>query len=132
MVRSGGVSHIIYRAWDRERAFQFFTEAFGFYEQRRGNFIYAGLGDTLIEISQSDDPPDEVSARYVFGLQVDDIDEAVRVAEEHGATIVRPIFSPASFWGRQAVVSVPGGPALALREWEAPDGPHFAGWSKRE
>jgi predicted enzyme related to lactoylglutathione lyase len=124
------ISHIAYRAWDREASYKFFIEGLGFYPQERGRITYAGLGETLVEFMQAD--PDEEhlarSERYVFGVEVSDIHEALERLQGLGATVVRPIFKPSSFWGSQAVISVPGGPNIALREYRSPDGPHFSEW----
>ena len=124
------VSHIPYRAWDRELSFNFFVEALGFYPQARGSIMYAGLGDTLVEFMAADPGADSApqGERYVLGVEVDDLEEALRVLEDNGANVVKPIFTPISFWGRQAVISVPGGPQIALREYRSPDGPHFSDW----
>ena len=65
---------------------------------------------------------------YLFGLAVDNLDEALKVVQVHGGEIVRPIWNARTFWGRQAVIKDPGGQQIALREWRAPDGPHFQGW----
>src|SRR5580658_473658 len=99
------VSHIPYRAWDRAKSFDFFVDALGFYPQVRGGIVYAGLGDTLVEFMAAD-PGAESEAqgeRYVLGLEVEDLDETLRALEEKGAKVVKPIFTPRSFWGRQAV-----------------------------
>ena len=129
-MKINGVSHILYRMYDRDAASKFFVDVFGCELMERGTIIYAVLGDTLIEMSRTD-PAVEAEAlgdRYMFGVPVDDLEEAIRECEEHGSKVTKPIFTPTSFWGRQAVVSVPGGMPVALREWRAPDGPHFTEW----
>jgi predicted enzyme related to lactoylglutathione lyase len=124
------VSHIPYRAWDRAKSFDFFVDALGFYPQVRGGIVYAGLGDTLVEFMAADAGAESEAQgeRYVLGLEVEDLDETLRLLEEKGAKVVKPIFTPRSFWGRQAVIDVPGGPQIALREYRSPDGPHFTDW----
>lgn len=124
------VSHILYPVWDVEASVAFFVDALGFVRQPRGNITYARLGDVLVEFARTD-PPAEPPTGYVFGVEVDDIDEAVAELTAKGAEVIRPIFEPTSFWGRQAVVSVPGAPPLALREYRAPDGPRFEGWTPK-
>lgn len=127
------ISHIAYRAWDREASYEFFVKGLGFYPQRRGSIIYAGLGETLVEIMQADAEAENLapSQRYVFGVEVSDIRESIERLQGLGATVVRPIFTPSSFWGLQAVISVPGGPNIALRQYQSPDGPHFSEWRPR-
>ena len=125
-----GVSHIPYRAWDRAKSFDFFVEVLGFYPQVRGSIIYAGLGDTLVEFMTAD-PGAEAEAqgeRYVLGIEVDNLEETLAMLAEKGVKVVKPIFTPISFWGRQAVIDVRGGPQIALREYRVPDGPHFLDW----
>lgn len=125
-----GVSHVLYRIYDRDAAIRFFVDAFGCELLERGPIVYAIIGDVLIEMAR-DDPAvqaDALGERYMFGVAVDNLEEAIQKCEEHGSRVTRPIFVPVSFWGRQAVVSVPGGVPVALREWRAPDGPHFRGW----
>ena len=126
-----GISHIPYRAWDREKSFDFFVSTLGFYPQVRGTIMYAGAGDTLVEFMAAEPGAESEprGERYVLGLEVDDLDEMVRSLEAKGVKVVKPIFKPISFWGRQAVIDVPGGPQIALREYRHPDGPHFAGWN---
>jgi len=129
-MRINGVSHVLYRTYDRDAAIRFFVAAFGCELLERGPVTYAIIGDVLIEMTRND-PAVEAEARgerYMFGVSVDNLKEAIRECEEHGSHVTKPIFVPVSFWGRQAVVSVPGGVPVALREWRAPDGPHFRGW----
>jgi len=129
-MRINGVSHILYRIYDRDAAIKFFVDTFGCELLERGSIVYAVIGDVLIEMIHND-PAVEAEAlgdRYMFGVSVDSLEEAIRECEEHGSQLTKPIFTPVSFWGRQAVVSVPGGMPIALREWRAPDGPHFRGW----
>lgn len=129
-MRIKGVSHILYRIYDRAAAIKFFVDAFGCDLLERGPITYAIIGDVLIEMIHND-PAVEAEAlgdRYMFGVSVDSLEEAIRECQQHGSHLTKPIFVPVSFWGRQAVVSVPGGMPIALREWRAPDGPHFRGW----
>jgi predicted enzyme related to lactoylglutathione lyase len=130
MVEFGPVSHVIYRVWDRERAAAFLVDALGGTLQPRGNIVYVVFGDTLVEMvwEDPDSEADAESERYTFGLVVDDLEAAIGELEVKGAKVVRRLDAPSSFWGRQAVITVPGGTPIALREWRAPDGPHFMGW----
>jgi predicted enzyme related to lactoylglutathione lyase len=125
-----GVSHVLYRFYDREAASKFFVAAFGCELMERGPVSYAIIGDVLIEMGRTDPAAqaDALAERYMFGVSVDNLEAAISECEQHGSQVTKPIFTPVSFWGRQAVVSVPGGTPIALREWRAPDGPHFRGW----
>ena len=132
MTRAINVSHITYRAWDVDKCVKFFTDVLGFCEQRRGGIVYVGIGDTWVELGSATaapgSPPEESEGSpYVFGVAVNDLDETLEAALAGGATVVRPIWSAISFWGRQAAIAPPGGPGIALREWRSPDGPHYTG-----
>ncbi len=147
MVIARNVSHIIYPVTDLERSVDFLTSALGFYVQKRGQTTYLGAGETLLELVQprgsiaayieavrqvAEPTGAERPVMYLFGLAVDDLDAALAAVEEHGGEIVRPIWQARTFWGRQAVIKDPGGAQIALREWRAPDGPHFQGWHPDE
>jgi hypothetical protein len=130
MAKVSKVSHVPYRAWNRDESFDFFVNTLGFFPQVRGRIRYVGMGDTLIELMNAEpgaesEPQEE---RYAFGVEVDDLRAMLDKLEAKGVKVVKPIFTPASFWGLQAVIDVPGGPQIALREYRAPDGPHFTEW----
>jgi predicted enzyme related to lactoylglutathione lyase len=125
------VSHVPFRVWDRGTAQRFFIDVLGFELHPRGAITYVRLGEVLVELLPGEEPEDPTTVPYVFGLEVRDLDAAFAAALANGASVVRPPFSPISFWGRQAVIGVPGGPPMALRQYEAPDGPTFAGWHPR-
>jgi predicted enzyme related to lactoylglutathione lyase len=126
------VSHVPFRVWDRDAAEKFFTEVLGFELHPRGAILYVRLGGVLVELLPAEEPEDPAAVPYVFGVEVEDLDAVLAAAVAGGASIVRPPFTPTSFWGRQAVIVVPGGPSMALRQYEAPDGPTFAGWHPRD
>lgn len=131
MPTSINISHITYRVWDLEKSVEFFTKLLGFYEQTRGNIVYVGIGDTLVELGRAGEgegEQDQDPNSYAFGVAVENLDELIASLEASGVKVVKPIWSAISFWGRQAVVAAPGGPQIALREWRAPDGPHFTEW----
>lgn len=130
MVAFGPISHVIYRVWDREKAADFLVSTLGGTLQPRGNIVYVLFGETLVEMVRNDpdSEADAESERYTFGLTVDDIDAAIGAMEAAGSKVIRRMDAPSSFWGRQAVLTVPGGTPVALREWRAPDAPHFTGW----
>ena len=134
MVKAKNVSHIIYPVTDREKSIDFFAGALGFYRNQRGTTTYLGAGDTLLELSNSPGPaadPERPTA-YMFGVEVDNLEEAIKAVEAHGGEIVREIWQARTFWGRQAVVKDPGGQRIALREYRAPDNAHFEGWKPEE
>jgi predicted enzyme related to lactoylglutathione lyase len=125
------ISHITYRVWDRDKAVEFFTKTLGFYDQTRGNIVYVGIGDTLIELGsaeQGEAEKEQDPNRYVFGVAVENLEELVEELVASGIKVVKPMWSAMSFWGKQAVIDTPGGPQIALREWRTPDGPHFTEW----
>jgi predicted enzyme related to lactoylglutathione lyase len=131
MATAERVSHIPFRCWDRDAAFAFFTEALGFEPHLRGPITYVRLGEQLVELLPGEQPDNLESAPYIFGVEVGDLDEAIERVGQHGSGLLRPISTPTSFWGRQAVIGVPGGPPIALREYETPDGPTFTEWRPR-
>ena len=126
------VSHVPFRAWDRDAAQRFFVEVLGFELHSRGAITYVRLGEVLIELLPAEEPEDPSTVPYVFGVEVEDLDAVLAKALASGARAVRPPFKAISFWGRQAVIGVPGGPSMALRQYDAPDGPTFAGWHPRD
>ena len=134
MVKAKAVSHIIYPSNDRDKTIEFYTKALGFYRNQRGTTVYLGAGDTLLEVGNTPVPPPdpERPQAYMFGVQVDNIDDAIKDVLANGGTLVREIWQARSFWGRQAVVQEPGGVRIALREYRAPDNAHFEGWKPEE
>jgi predicted enzyme related to lactoylglutathione lyase len=125
------VSHVPFRVWDRDAAQKFFIDVLGCEPHPRGEITYVRLDQVLIELLPAEEPEDATTVPYVFGVEVADLDATFAAALANGAIAVRPPFSPISFWGRQAVIAVPGGPPMALRQYEAPDGPAFTGWHAR-
>jgi predicted enzyme related to lactoylglutathione lyase len=126
------VSHVPFRVWDRDAAQKFFTSVLGFELHPRGPITYVRLADVLVELLPAEEPEDPTTVPYVFGVEVEDLDTVLAAAVAGGASVVRPPFSATSFWGRQAVIGVPGGPPMALRQYETPDGPTFAEWHPRD
>jgi len=127
MVRVNNVSHILYPVADVARSIEFLSKTLGFYVQERGNTTYLGCGETLLELVQAQ-PGHEPATLYAVGVAVDNLDDALGELRSQGIEIVREPWNARTFWGRQAVVRDPGGANIALREWRAPDGPHFGGW----
>jgi predicted enzyme related to lactoylglutathione lyase len=132
MGRAMRVSHVPFRVWDRDAAQTFFVDVLGFELHPRGAITYVRLGEVLIELLAADEPEDPTAVPYVFGVEVEDIDAVFASALASGTGVVRPPTLAMSFWGRQAVISVPGGPPIALRQYEAPDGPTFVEWHPRD
>jgi predicted enzyme related to lactoylglutathione lyase len=127
MLRVNNVSHILYPVNDVARSVEFLSKTLGLYVQERGSTTYLGCGDTLLEVVQA--PAErEPTTLYAVGLAVESLDEALRELQSQGVEIVREPWNARTFWGRQAVIRDPGGANIALREWRAPDGPHFTGW----
>ena len=127
MVKVNNVSHILYPVTDVARSIDFLSKTFGFYVQERGSTTYLGCGDTLLEVVEAQSGR-EPATLYAVGLAVDNLDDALRELQSQGIEIVREPWNARTFWGRQAVIRDPGGANIALREWRAPDGPHFTGW----
>jgi predicted enzyme related to lactoylglutathione lyase len=127
MIQVSNVSHVLYPVSDVDKSVAFLIDVMGGFLQRRGQTIHIAFGDTLLELVKV--PPDaQPNVSYVVGLAVADLDGVMAELQARGIETVRPIWNTRSVWGRQAVVRDPGGPAIALREWRAPDGPHFTGW----
>ncbi len=127
MIQVSNVSHVLYRVADMDKSVDFLTNVLGGFLQRRGQTIHIAFGQTLLELIQAR-PDAEPDTSYAVGLAVTDLDGAMAELQSRGIETVRPIWKTRSVWGRQAVVRDPGGPSIALREWRAPDGPHFTGW----
>lgn len=152
MFRVINISNIQYEVEDLDAAVTFFTETLGFYLQRRthadgplsetgdanerGEHIFVGLGDTWVELLA---PPNQVDAarpnrqrgraNYVFALAVENLDEMIEHLKDAGISVSRVLEHPQSFWGRQVTIDPgPIGEPIALREFEAPDGPRFMDW----
>lgn len=127
MVKVNNVSHILYPVTDVARSIEFLSKTLGFYVQERGSTTYLGCGDTLLELVQAQ-AGHEQATLYAVGLAVDNLDDALRELQNQGIELVREPWTARTFWGRQAVIRDPGGANIALREWRAPDGPHYSGW----
>lgn len=131
MATAQRVSHVPFRCWDREAAFAFFTEALGFEPHPRGPITYVRLGDQLVELLPGEQSENPEETPYIFGVEVADLDAAIEHVATFGSAMLRLTDAPTSFWGRQAVIAVPGGPPIALRQYEAPDSPTFQAWQPR-
>jgi predicted enzyme related to lactoylglutathione lyase len=127
MIKVRNISHILYPVADVARSIEFLSDTLGLSVQRRGETTYLGLGDTLLEVVQAQ-PGVEPDTLYAVGLAVENLDAALSELQSRGVEVVRAPWKARTFWGRQAVIRDPGGANIALREWRAPDGPHFTGW----
>jgi catechol 2,3-dioxygenase-like lactoylglutathione lyase family enzyme len=131
------VSHINRAVRDLDRTIAFYTQNLGFYLLRRyirngREGCYIGLGDVLFELGVSQDveaATASISSR--LGLTVTDLDAVVADLRSKGVEIVEEPAEMRTFSGRQAAIRDPDGYVIALREWRAPDGPHYAGWQPR-
>lgn len=134
MFKVSNVSHITYPTTDFDKTLDFLTNTMGFYLQQRGATTYAGIGDTLFELSRHIEMPVDAEhpTAYLLGVVVDDLDAAIEDLSAKGIEVTRPIWKARTFYGRQAVIRDPGGPQLALREYREPDGPHYTGWEPEE
>ncbi len=130
-----GFSHVYLPVPDVEAAIGFYTANLGFRLQRRWQTAdgaaaaYLELGGVLLELLPS---ASGIQGDRRFGLVVDDLDATLAELRARGVEIAGAPFTPRSFWGRQATIRDPFGYIVALREWQAPDGPHFAGWHPAE
>jgi catechol 2,3-dioxygenase-like lactoylglutathione lyase family enzyme len=155
-MRIKAIANIEYHVQDLDRSIDFFTNTLGFYLQRRthqsgvladvgdaaerGEHVFVGMGDTWVELMP---PPKDVPQdlpyeerkrpNYVFAVEVEDLDEAMSEAAGLGIPVGPVLEHPASFWGRQAVIS-PGalGQPIALREFRAPDNTRYQEWHADE
>jgi predicted enzyme related to lactoylglutathione lyase len=127
MIHVTNISHVLYPVADVDTSVDFLKNTLGLYAQPRGSTVYMGLGDTLLEVVKAE-PGVEPTTLYAVGMAVDDLDATLAELQAKGVEIVREPWQARTFWGRQAVIRDPGGASIALREWRAPDGPHFTGW----
>jgi catechol 2,3-dioxygenase-like lactoylglutathione lyase family enzyme len=132
-----GFSHINRTVRSLDTAIEFYTKNLGFYLLRRyirngREGAYIGLGDVLFELGV--DPDLDVAKLGVaarLGLVVTDVDAVVAELRSKGVEVVEEPAEMRTFNGRQAAIRDPDGYVIALREWRAPDGPHYAGWQPR-
>jgi catechol 2,3-dioxygenase-like lactoylglutathione lyase family enzyme len=131
------VSHINRTVRDLDETIDFYTQNLGFYLLRRymrngREAAYIGLGDVLFELGVDKDTPDlgsDLATR--IGLTVTDLDALLADLRAKGVEVVTEADVMRTFWGRQATIRDPNGYIISLREWQAPDGPHFADWQPR-
>jgi catechol 2,3-dioxygenase-like lactoylglutathione lyase family enzyme len=155
-VRIKSITNIEYHVQDLDASIEFFTKVLGFSLQRRthrsgvladvgdaserGEHVFVCMGDTWVELMP---PPSEVPEdlpyeqrkrpNYVFALEVEDLDQAMDEATQLGIPVGRILEHPASFWGRQAIITPgPLGQPIALREFRAPDNARYQEWHADE
>jgi len=155
-MRIKAISNIEYHVQNLDRSIDFFTNTLGFTLQRRthrsgvladvgdaaerGEHVFVCKGDTWVELipppsNVPQDLPYEERKRpnYVFALEVEGLDEAMEEAAGLGIPVGRVLEHPASFWGRQAVITPgPLGQPIALREFRAPDNTRYMEWHADE
>jgi catechol 2,3-dioxygenase-like lactoylglutathione lyase family enzyme len=133
-----GVSHINRPVRDLDETIEFYTKNLGFYLLRRyrrneWEGAYIGIGDVLLELGASPDAMSRATGIVGrLGLTVSDLDEVLADLRKKGVEIVEEAAEMRTFNGRQAAIRDPNGYTIALREWRAPDGPHFADWQPRD
>ena len=135
-----GFSHIYLPVRDVDESIAFYTRRLGFKLLRKyrmtdgGNpSAYVELGEVLLELMQARQPTPGEEGRVEprIGLTVTDMDEAMRDLKANGVQVEREPFDARTFWGRQAMIKDPSGYGISLREWHAPDNPHFDDWQPK-
>jgi lactoylglutathione lyase len=128
-------SHIYHRVRDLDESIAFYTGRLGFNLLRRYDIdgresAYVGLGDVLLEMSAARSPAElpGPDGERRLGLTVTDLDGVMAGLKGAGVVIVQEAYDARTFWGRQAAIKDPNGYIISLREWRAPDNPHFEGW----
>lgn len=129
-----GFSHIYLPVRDIDEAIEFYTQKLGFSLLRKytinGNpSAYVGLHGILLEFSVSTSTPSvDGRSELRIGLNVDDLDATLADLKSKGVAVPREPWQAMTFWGRQAQIMDPSGYRISLREYRAPDSPHFEGW----
>ena len=134
------ISHIYLPVRDVDESIAFYTQKLGFKLLRKyrasengGGSAYVELGGVLLELTQARQPirPSDDGTEHRIGLTVTDMDAVMKDLVSKGVEVVREPWDALTFWGRQARIKDPSGYGVALREWAAPDNPHFDGWQPR-
>ena len=133
-------SHIYLPVRSVDDSIEFYTKKLGFRLLRRyrtgdtgPGSAYVELGDVLLELTQARNPvpADEGRVESRIGLTVTNMDAVMADLVSKGVEVSREPFDARTFWGRQAQVKDPSGYGISLREWAAPDNPHFDGWQPK-
>ncbi len=132
-------SHIYNRVRDVEEAIDWYTKNLGFRLLRKyrtdpngSPSAYLELGDVLLELTQARDASQlSGDGELKFGLTVTDLDGLMADLKSKDIPVTREASQARTFWGRQAAITDPSGNGISLREWEAPDGPHYNDWKPR-
>jgi catechol 2,3-dioxygenase-like lactoylglutathione lyase family enzyme len=129
-----GIDHVHVAAADMDKTIDFYTNKLGFRFLRRLSFgppdarrelAYVGLGDLLLELL----PPGPMAAsNRPFALTVNEIEKTVEELRSKGVEVKEEVRDSFSFNGLTAVIKDPSGLDIELRQWAAPDGPHYADW----
>lgn len=132
-----GIDHIHVAAADMDRSIAFHTDVLGFRFLRRVIFgppearrelAYVGLGDLLLELLAPG--PNDASSRP-FALTVTDIESTVEELRHKGVEIETEPRDSFSLAGLTAAIKDPSGLTIELRQWQAPDGPHYPDWQPK-
>ena len=134
-------SHIYLPVRDVDESIAFYTNNLGFKLLRKyrmggdaGNVsAYLEIDGVLLELLQArgPTPADEGQVEPRIGITVTDMDTVIRDLRAAGIEVTREPYDARTFWGRQAMVKDPSGYGISLREWQAPDSPHYEGWQPR-
>ncbi len=90
---------------------------------------YVVMGGILLELTLSPNTPSvDGRSELRIGLTVDDMDATLADLKSKGVEVVREPWAALTFWGRQAQIRDCSGYLISLREWRAPDGPHYPDW----
>ena len=130
-----GFSHIYLPSRNAEESIEFYTKILGFKLFRKYKLdgrlsAYLELGGVLLNLgySATDTPDQDGRTEPRIGLEVPDINAAVAELKAAGVEIVTEPWAAQTLWGWQATIKDPSGYIITLREWRAPDGPHYMDW----
>lgn len=129
-----GFSHIYLPSRSVDESIEFYTKKLGFnllrkYSMNGRESAYVEIGGVLLELTPSENTPDQDGRTELrIGLAVPDMAAAIADMKSNGVEVVREPWDALTFWGLQAQIKDPSGYIISLREWRAPDGPHYADW----
>ena len=131
-----GFCHVYLPARDLDKAIEFYTQNLGFSLFRRWSAApgrdsaYCILDGVLLEMSVPQGEAAETTFRQEarFGLAVADLDGLLDELRSKGVEVLPAGAPPRSFSGRQVRIKDPSGWLVALREWDAADGPGNMDW----
>jgi len=131
-------SHLYYRVRDVDESIAWYTKHLGFRVLRKYSTngrvsAYLELGGVLLEVGSAASPSDlpGPNGERRLGITTTDMDGDLAALRSNGVEVVDEPFDARTFWGRQCVIKDPNGYWISLREWNAPDGPHYADWQPK-